>query len=82
MLTVYTKENCPFCVRAKNRLDLLGVDHSEVIIGKDISREDFLAIYPNARTVPQIIEADGNVIGGWEQLKDHPSYQPKVVDID
>lgn len=82
MLTVYSKENCPFCVKAKNRLNLLGVNYSEVILGVDMTKEDFLSIYPNARTVPQIIEADGTVIGGWTQLEAHANYQLKSIDID
>ena len=82
MLTVYSKENCPFCVNAKNRLNMLGVEYQEKVLGQDITKEEFLNIYPNARTVPQIIEEDGTVIGGWEQLKVHPSYQLKKIDLD
>lgn len=82
MLTVYSKENCPFCVKAKHRLDLLGLEYEEKVLGVDITKEEFLAIYPNARTVPQIIEADGTNIGGWTQLSEHPNYQLKVIDID
>jgi len=82
MLTVYSKENCPACANAKNRLSILGVEYEEKTINKDITREEFLVIYPNARTLPQIIEEDGTVVGGWDQLRVHPNYQLKKIDID
>lgn len=82
MLTVYSKENCPFCVQAKHRLDLLKIEYEEKVLGVDLTKEEFLSIYPDARTVPQIIESDGTVLGGWSQLKEHPNYQLKSIDID
>lgn len=67
MIVVYTKDNCPYCVKAKALLKGYGLEYSETVIGKDISREEFLDIFPTARTVPQII-FDGERIGGFEEL--------------
>lgn len=52
MKVVYTKDNCPACNTLKARLRNEGVAFKEVNIGKDISREEFLAKYPTVRTVP------------------------------
>jgi glutaredoxin len=40
----------------------------EVKIGVDITRDEFMEKFPNARTVPQII-FEGEHIGGYDQLK-------------
>ena len=49
---VFTKDNCPACVLLKAELKRDGVEFQEVVIGKDISREDFIAAFPKQRTVP------------------------------
>lgn len=74
MLTVYSKENCDYCFKAKKHLDSIGVAYIEKLLGRDIDKETFLSIYPDARTVPQIVEENGNVIGGYTQLIAHEYY--------
>lgn len=60
--TVYTKQNCPFCVKAKQALTSAGYAYKEVGITtpEELPRPDF-------RTVPQIL-ADGHFVGGYTQL--------------
>ena len=67
MIIVYTKDNCPYCVKAKALLKGYGLEYVETVIGKDITREEFLDIFPTAKTVPQII-LDGERIGGYDDL--------------
>lgn len=67
MTIVYSKDNCPYCVKAKALLKGYGIAYTEVTIGKDITREEFLDLFPTARTVPQII-LDGERIGGYDEL--------------
>ena len=67
MIIVYTKDNCPYCVKAKALLKGYALEYTETVIGKDISREEFLEKFPAARTVPQII-MEGELIGGFEEL--------------
>lgn len=64
---VYTKDNCPYCVQAKHLLSKVGFEYSEVKIGVDITREEFLDTFPTAKTVPQII-LNGERIGGYTEL--------------
>ena len=75
MITVYGKEGCSYCTRAKLHLDSIGVEYIEKLLNRDFSRETFLDIYPNAKTFPQIVEEDGTVIGGYDQLVVHDKYK-------
>lgn len=54
MITIYTKDNCPACLTAKAQLMAAGTEFKEIHIGKDITREEFMAKFPNVRTVPFI----------------------------
>jgi glutaredoxin len=68
MVTVYSKNNCPFCVQAKNLLKLKGVDYTEVKIDEDASAKDFI-LSEGHRTVPQLYK-DGKLLveGGYQGL--------------
>lgn len=77
---IWTKPNCPYCVKAKNLFNIKGIEYNEVLIGFDESntptlsenqtistREALLDRVPNAKTVPQIW-LDENYIGGYNEL--------------
>ena len=64
---VYSKDNCPYCVRAKALLTRNNIAYEEVVIGKDILREDFISEFPEQKTVP-LIFVEGERVGGYEQL--------------
>lgn len=66
-IVVYSKPNCPYCVKAKRLLTQMELSFTERVVGVDATREQLLEDAPNARTVPQII-IDGKVIGGYDQL--------------
>lgn len=67
MITIYTKDNCPYCVKSKALLKSYGLEYTEIAIDRDISREDFLERFPTIRTVPQII-IDGEHVRGYQGL--------------
>ena len=67
---VYSKPNCPYCVRAKKLLETYSIPYTEKVVGVDVTREELLEAAPNARTVPQII-INKEVIGGYEQLSSY-----------
>lgn len=66
-IIVYSKTNCPYCVKAKQLLTIKGKEFTEVVIGVDMLREDFMATFPDVRTVPFIV-IDGVKIGGYDNL--------------
>lgn len=66
---VYSKNNCPFCVQAKNLLTLKGISYSEVKIDEDQDARAFV-LAEGHRTVPQIYR-DGKLLveGGFQGLQ-------------
>ena len=53
-VNIYTKDNCPACVALKARLTKEGESFTEINIGKDITREEFMEKFPMVRQVPYI----------------------------
>jgi glutaredoxin 3 len=67
-LTVYSKDNCPFCDRAKNLLKLKGIEFEEVRIDLDEQAKAFI-VSEGHRTVPQIYRnGELFVTGGYNGL--------------
>lgn len=66
-VTIYSKDQCPWCERAKSLLELHNVTYNEIKIGREITREEFLEQFPNTRTVPQIYVGETRV-GGYDDL--------------
>ena len=67
---VWSKNQCPYCVQAKNLLQSRGIDYEERNINENYDRDDLLAAVPGARTVPQIF-IDDKLIGGFTELRQH-----------
>jgi glutaredoxin 3 len=68
MITVYSKNNCPYCVQAKNLLTLKGIEYTEVKIDEVPEAREFV-VGEGHRTVPQIYK-DGKLLveGGYQGL--------------
>lgn len=68
MVTVYTKDYCPYCTAAKNLLKENGVAFEEVEITPE-NTDVWAAVMKRSgmRTVPQIFHND-KLIGGFDQL--------------
>jgi glutaredoxin 3 len=73
MITVYSKNNCPFCVQAKNLLKLKGVEFEEVKIDENNEAREFV-LTEGHRTVPQLYK-DGKLLveGGYQGLAKQPT---------
>lgn len=66
-VTVYTKENCPFCVRAKALLARKGVAFEEIPVeGRDDLRT-WLVEVTGQRTVPQVFVGE-RALGGFTDV--------------
>lgn len=70
MLTLYTKNNCGYCIQAKTLLKNNDIPFEEVNIETDTTARDFV-ISEGHRTMPQIYK-DGKLFveGGFTGLKD------------
>lgn len=65
---VYTKDYCPYCVKAMNLLTLRGIEYTAYDMTHDLARQqEMVARVPGARTVPQIL-IDGVPVGGCDDL--------------
>ncbi len=66
-ITVYSKEICPYCVRAKALLTRKGAVFKEIKITDDKTREEMIKKSGGRMTVPQIFIDDFHV-GGCDDL--------------
>lgn len=68
---IYSKPNCPYCVKAEHALKKAGIEFNKKILGEDIDIEEFKTILPNAKSVPQIYmynNLEEVYIGGYVEL--------------
>lgn len=68
-VTIFTKEECNFCKDAKTLLKEKGLEYNEIVL-PDANRQKVLSGITGKvkSTAPQIF-IDGNLIGGYEELK-------------
>jgi glutaredoxin 3 len=66
-VTVYTKESCPFCVRAKRLLDAKGVAYEEIRVEDRDDLRIWLAEASGQKTVPQVFVGD-RPLGGFSDI--------------
>lgn len=68
-IIIYSKPNCPWCVKAKELMNKLGMKYDEKKLDEDYTRDDLRLLVPEnlPLTVPQIF-VDDNRIGGYEDF--------------
>jgi glutaredoxin 3 len=66
-VTVYTKDVCPYCVRAKRLLEKKGVAYEEIGVEGDDALRTWLAETTGQKTVPQIFVGD-RPLGGFSDV--------------
>jgi len=66
-IQIYTKSNCPFCVRAKALLDKKRVSYEEIDAESRAELRNWLAETTGQKTVPQIF-VDGKPLGGFSDI--------------
>jgi glutaredoxin-like protein len=66
-VTVFSREGCPFCVRAKGMLHDAGIRFEELVLNRDYTEASIRAVSGEA-TVPQVF-VNGERIGGSEALE-------------
>jgi len=64
---VYSKDICPYCVKAKNLLQRKGVNFTEIKITTDEQKQEMIKKANGRMTVPQIFIGDFHV-GGCDDL--------------
>jgi len=67
MITVYTKDQCPFCDRAKALLESKGIEYRTVHVAQEEGAREFL-MDQGLRSVPQIFKDGVLLPGGYQGL--------------
>jgi glutaredoxin 3 len=67
MITVYSKNNCPFCDRAKALLESKGIPFETVMMEDQPDAREFL-MEQGLRSVPQIFKDGVLLPGGYQGL--------------
>ena len=84
MLTIYSKNNCGYCIQAKNYLQNRDIPFEEINIEEDSDAMQFI-LSEGHRTMPQIYK-DNKVFvdGGYQGLKEMSAEQinEKLNGID
>lgn len=77
-IVIYSKPNCPWCVKAKELMNKLHLKYDEKVLEVDYTRDDLKELIYGDKyigmaqplTVPQIF-VDGNRVGGYEDFVEY-----------
>jgi glutaredoxin len=61
--TVYSKQNCPYCTKVKQVLELTESKYVVYTLDQDFTREEFYSEFGEGSTFPQVI-CDDKKLGG------------------
>lgn len=64
MFTVYSKVNCPYCVKIEKVFKMKNLDYTKYTLDEDFNREDFIKKFGKGSTFPRVLKEDGELIGG------------------
>jgi glutaredoxin len=67
--TVYSKTDCPYCVKVKQVFDLTKHKYVIYTLGQDFTKEEFYAEFGEGSTFPQVICDDKKIGGSVETIK-------------
>jgi glutaredoxin 3 len=66
-ILIYSSEQCPYCVRAKQLLDRKNATYTEIRVDQDPEQLKHMIKITGKRTVPQIFIGERHV-GGFDDL--------------
>jgi glutathione-dependent peroxiredoxin len=69
LVSLFAREGCPYCARAKEMLKEHNLYYEEILLGKHVTTHSLKAV-TGSTTVPQVF-IDGKLIGGSEALADY-----------
>lgn len=65
-VTVFSRDGCPYCIKAKEALRNAGIPFEELVLNRDFTEQSLRAV-ANAATVPQVF-VNGTLIGDSESV--------------
>lgn len=73
---IYSRESCPYCVKAKDFFKKRNISFQEFTVGTDITSEEYNEL-TSMKTVPAIF-IDEKLIGGYTNLIDYVVDNPEM----
>ena len=70
MIEIYGRNDCGYCIKAKNLLEENNIPYKYYTVGEDIDVGSVVERFPGVRTVP-IVVSNGVMVGGYTELKEH-----------
>ena len=67
--TVYSKNDCPYCTKVKQVLELTKQPFVVYTLGEDFTREQFYAEFGEGSTFPQVICNEEKLGGSVDTIK-------------
>jgi glutaredoxin len=67
MITIYTRDNCPYCDQAKTLLEIRGIVYNTINLEQQPEAREFL-VDQGLRSVPQIFNGTTLIPGGYQGL--------------
>ena len=71
---IYSKPSCGYCLQARDLLEYNKLEFEYLQLGTHYSLQEFMELFPNARTFPMIVKY-GEVIGGFNNLVEYLNQQ-------
>ena len=62
-IKIYSSPGCFYCEKAIELCDRAGVEYKKIIVGGDITLQEFQVLFPNVSQYPHVT-IDDKVIGG------------------
>jgi glutaredoxin len=66
---VYSKNNCPYCTKVKQVLELTGSNFDIQTLEEDFTRDEFYAKFGEGSTFPQVVCNDKKLGGCVDTIK-------------
>jgi glutaredoxin 3 len=67
--TVYSKEECPYCYKIKQVLELCNKDFVVYTLDRDFTKEEFYAEFGKNSTFPQVVMDDKHIGGCTDTIQ-------------
>ena len=66
---VYSKDNCPYCYKVKQVLELTGSNYVVYNLDEHFTREEFYSEFGKGSTFPQVVCDDKKIGGSVDTIK-------------
>jgi len=67
--TIYSKDNCPYCLKIKKIFELIKLDFVVYSLDKEFTREEFYSEFGKNSTFPQVVVNDQCIGGCTDTIK-------------